>query len=84
MRLPFVRCGCAACTQNAVHAMLSFDSLAVAVRETLLAGGDSGARACFIGACFGADEPRCIDESWARQTHFDVVAEAAKLVRARV
>eukprot|EP01050_Picozoa_sp_SAG11_P017473 SAG11_NODE_2525_length_3255_cov_1.657795_2_plen_89_part_00 len=81
-RLPERR-RCATLAQNAVHAMLSFDSLAAAVRETLLAGGDSGARACFIGACFGAAEPRHTDASWVRRTCFDVGAEAAKLVGGR-
>lgn len=74
-------CGVPFCLQNAVHAVVKYDTLTEAVTATLLAGGDSAARACFIGACFGAEAPGLIPADWLAATETPVRDAAERLVR---
>merc|ERR1711920_1222543 len=69
-------CGVPFCLQNAVHAVIKFGCMEEAVNATLLAGGDSAARACFIGACFGAEASEEVPREWLTRTAYPVAAVA--------
>jgi ADP-ribosylglycohydrolase len=66
-------CGMPFCMQNALHAVLKFDpshdTFETGVRRTILAGGDSAARSCMVGACLGAILGHAaIPECWINRT----------------